>query len=121
MAKSNPCVTQACQHHLQLASSTDLKFRWQTQSGMSSARDKIKNFNDKTNRQLLERNSRQPPGQLKQRLALVRLALQQLGTICCDDRHYLLTVYLFTQRNLLFRLPDFAALSRLAGQQSLEM
>ncbi|KYM78855.1 hypothetical protein ALC53_10726 [Atta colombica] len=75
---------------------------------------KQRNFNvDKTNKQLLEQNSRQPPGQLKQRLALVRLALQQLGTICCDDRHYLLTVYLFTQQNLLFRLPDFTALSRL--------
>ncbi|KYN32117.1 hypothetical protein ALC56_13495 [Trachymyrmex septentrionalis] len=75
---------------------------------------KQRNFNvGKTNKQLLEQNSWQPPGQLKQRLALVRLALQQLGTICCDDRHYLLTVYLFTQQNLLFRLPDFAALSRL--------
>ncbi|EGI64370.1 hypothetical protein G5I_07251 [Acromyrmex echinatior] len=75
---------------------------------------KQRNFNvGKTNKQLLEQNSRQPPGQLKQRLALVRLAFQQLGTICCDDRHYLLTVYLFTQQNLLFRLPDFAALSRL--------
>ncbi|EZA52184.1 hypothetical protein X777_08697 [Ooceraea biroi] len=65
------------------------------------------------NRQLLERNFRPPPGQLKQRLALVRPALQLLRNICCDDRHYLPTVYLFTQRNLLFRLPDFAALSRL--------
>ncbi|KYN02813.1 hypothetical protein ALC62_06391 [Cyphomyrmex costatus] len=78
------------------------------------AKQKQRNFNlGKTNKQLLEQNSRQPPGQLKQRLALVRLALQQLETICCDDRHYLLTVYLFTQQSLLFRLPDFAALSRL--------
>jgi len=39
---------------------------------------KQRNFNiDKTNKQLLEQNSRQPPGQLKQRLALVRLALQR--------------------------------------------
>jgi len=45
-------------------------------------------------------------------LPLIHLSLLELKNICCDDRYYPPTVYLFTQRNLLFRLPDSAALSR---------
>jgi len=51
-------------------------------------------------------------------LPLIHLSLLELGTICYDDRHYLLTVYLFTQRNLLFRLLNFATLSRLQDNHS---
>lgn len=36
-------------------------------------------------------------------LPLIHLSLLEPGTICCDDRRYLLTVYLFTQRNLLLQ------------------
>lgn len=55
-------------------------------------------------------------------LPLIHLSLLELRTICCDDRHYLPTVYLFTQRDLLFRLPgDLPVLSRLPGQLSFNL